>query len=183
MVNLEYEGLFVKVVALLGDEDYVRIARALLNNPDATDEEIASATGLKINKVRKVLYDLFEKGLVIGIKDKDEKKGWYVYKWRVQEENAEVFLKRIRETILSKLNERLEYEKSHEFYWCGTPTCKKYTFEEAIEHFFVCPECGNPLKQDDNSKIISALEWKIKQIIEEERENEEKLKKAAAFIQ
>jgi len=176
MVKLEYEDTFVKVAAMIGDDDYIKVARAILNNPDATDEEIASATGLKINKVRKVLYDLYERGLIAGIRDKDPKKGWFVYRWRIQRDQVEVFLKRTRDVILKKLKSRLEYEKTHAFYWCGTPTCKKYTFEQAIEYFFICPECGNPLKQEDNSEFIKALEWKINQIIEEDKKNEEKNK-------
>ncbi|MEM3197002.1 MAG: transcription factor [Conexivisphaerales archaeon] len=171
MVKLEYEDTFVKVAGILGDDDYIRVARALLNNPDATDEEIASATGLKINKVRKVLYDLFERGLIAGIKDKDPKKGWFMYRWKIQQDQVEVFLNKQRSVILRKLQERLDYERSHTFYWCGTPTCKKYIFEEAIELFFVCPECGNPLKEDDNKGLIEALEWKIRQIEQENAKN------------
>jgi len=177
MVKLEYEDIFVKIAAILGDEDYIRVARALLNNPDATDEEIASATGLKINKIRKVLYDLFERGLIAGIRDKDPKKGWFMYRWRIQRDQVEVFLDKQRNVILKKLRERLDYEKSHTFYWCGTPTCKKYTFEEAIELFFVCPQCGNPLKEDNNKELIDALEWKIKQIEEENLKNIERKRK------
>ena len=174
MVKLEYEDTFVKVAGILGDEDYIRVARALLNNPDATDEEIASATGLKINKVRKVLYDLFERGLIVGIKDKDPKKGWFMYRWKIQRDQVEVFLNKQRSVILRKLRERLDYEKSHTFYWCGTPTCKKYIFEEAIELFFVCPECGNPLKEDSNKELIDAIEWKINQIEQENVKNNER---------
>lgn len=174
MVKLEYEDTFVKVAGILGDDDYIRVARALLNNPDATDEEIASATGLKINKVRKVLYDLFERGLIVGIKDKDPKKGWFMYRWKIQYDQVEVFLNKQRSVILRKLRERLDYEKSHTFYWCGTPTCKKYIFEEAIELFFVCPECGNPLKEDSNKELIDAIEWKISQIEQENIKNNER---------
>ena len=61
-MKIEYEDTFVKVAGLIGGPDYVRVARALLNNENATDEEIASATGLKIKTVRKSLYDLFPLG-------------------------------------------------------------------------------------------------------------------------
>ena len=54
-------------------------ARSLLKAEDATDEEIASSTGLRINMVRKVLYDLFGKSLITGIRVKDERKGWFVF--------------------------------------------------------------------------------------------------------
>ena len=67
-MKIEYEDSFVKISGLLGGEEYVKVARALLNNENATDEEIASATGLKINMVRKCLYDLFGRSLITGIR-------------------------------------------------------------------------------------------------------------------
>ena len=70
---------FVKIAALIGGEEYLKVARALLNSEDATDEEIAGATGLRINIIRKVLYDMFGKALITGIRVKDEKKdGSYI---------------------------------------------------------------------------------------------------------
>src|SRR3972149_6574644 len=56
-----HEDPFVKIAALIGGDEYLKVARSLLNTEDATDEEIASSTGLRINIVRKVLYDLFGK--------------------------------------------------------------------------------------------------------------------------
>ena len=56
-----HEDPFVKIAALIGGDEYLKVARSLLNTEDATDEEIASSTGLRINIVRKVLYDLLEK--------------------------------------------------------------------------------------------------------------------------
>ena len=47
MHSVEYEDSFVKIAGLIGGEEYLKVARALLNTEDATDEEIASATGLK----------------------------------------------------------------------------------------------------------------------------------------
>ena len=59
---------------MIGGDEYLKVARSLLKAEDATDEEIASSTGLRINMVRKVLYDLFGKALITGIRVKDEKK-------------------------------------------------------------------------------------------------------------
>ena len=75
MHSVKYEDSFVKIANLIGGEEYLKVARALLNTEDATDEEIASATGLRINIIRKVLYDMFGKALITGIRVKDEKKG------------------------------------------------------------------------------------------------------------
>src|SRR6187551_450036 len=79
MRSAEYEDSFVKIAGLIGGEEYLKVARALLNTEDATDEEIASATGLRINIIRKVLYDMFGKALITGIRVKsltDCKNAW-----------------------------------------------------------------------------------------------------------
>ena len=64
IMSVEHEDPFVKIAALIGGDEYLKVARSLLNTEDATDEEIASSTGLRINIVRKVLYDLFGKALI-----------------------------------------------------------------------------------------------------------------------
>lgn len=74
MPFVKHEDSFVKIANLIGGEEYLKVARALLNTEDATDEEIASATGLRINIIRKVLYDMFSKALITGIRVKDEKR-------------------------------------------------------------------------------------------------------------
>jgi len=71
MHSAESEDPFVKIANLIGGEEYHKVARALLNTEDATDEEIAGATGMRINIIRKVLYDMFGKALITGIRVKD----------------------------------------------------------------------------------------------------------------
>ena len=63
------------------EDEYLKVSRSLLKSQDVTDEEIASSTGLGINMVRKVLFDLFGKGLITGIRVKHETKDWFVYRW------------------------------------------------------------------------------------------------------
>src|SRR5579883_2208680 len=150
-MKVEYEDSFVKIASLLGGEDYVKVARALLNNENATDEEIASATGLKINTVRKALYDLFGRSLITGIRVRDLKRGWFVYRWKAQQDQVDGFIE-------------TQKKKAHEFYFCDTQTCKKLTFEEAMEAFFKCPTCGHNLNLIDNTEFKRALEWKISQM-------------------
>jgi transcription initiation factor TFIIE subunit alpha len=166
-MKIEYEDTFVKVAGLLGGPEYVKVARALLNNENATDEEIASATGLKIKNVRRALYDLYGRSLITGIKVRDPKKGWFVYRWKAQRDQTDSFIQAQRKKILGKLKLRLEYEETHEFYHCGTQMCKTRTFEEAMENFFKCPECSNALNRIDNTELKEALKWKIKQLEEE----------------
>jgi len=165
--KIEYEDAFVKISGLLGGEEYVKVARALLNNENATDEEIASATGLKISTVRKALYDLFERSLISGVRVRDLKRGWFVYRWKAQRDQTDSFIETQKKKTLERLKERLVYESDHEFYHCGMLTCPKMSFEESIDIFFKCRICGKILNLIDNIEIKNALEWKIKDITEE----------------
>jgi len=64
--------------------DHLKICDYFISHitQDQTDEEIASSTGLRINMVRRVLYDLFGKGLITGVRVKDERNSRFVYRWR-----------------------------------------------------------------------------------------------------
>jgi transcription initiation factor TFIIE subunit alpha len=140
------------------------VARALLKAEDATDEEIASSTGLRINMVRKVLYDLFGKALITGIRVKDERKGWFVYRWRSRKDEVENFIENQKKKIAERLQQRLDYENSSQFYHCGREDCPRITFETALELFFKCPRCGSVVNLKKNDKLKKALESKITEI-------------------
>jgi transcription initiation factor TFIIE subunit alpha len=158
---------FVKISNLIGGEEYQRVAKALLSTQDATDEEIASATGMRINIIRKVLYDMFGKALITGIRVKDEKKGWFVYRWRAKSDQVDNFIDNQKKKILERLQKRLEYEESSEFYYCGNHECQRIKFDIAIESFFKCPTCKSNLAMVDNNEIKEALRYKIDQIMSE----------------
>lgn len=164
MHSAGYEDSFVKIAGLIGGEEYLKVARALLNSEDATDEEIASATGMRINIIRKVLYDMFGKALITGIRVKDEKKGWFVYRWRAKQDQVDNFIDNQKKKILDRLQKRLEYEDSSEFYHCGNKDCPRVKFDTAVEVFFKCPICKGSLNMVDNGKVKEALRYKIEQI-------------------
>jgi len=160
----KYEDPFVKISAMIGGDEYLKVARSLLKTEDATDEEIASSTGLRINMVRRVLYDLFGKGLITGVRVKDERKGWFVYRWRSRRDEVENFIENQKKKILDRLQKRLDYENSSDFYHCGNEDCSRETFEQALELFFKCPSCGKVLNLKKNEKIKKNFTKKIDQI-------------------
>lgn len=162
-----HEDPFVKIAALIGGDEYLKVARSLLNTEDATDEEIASSTGLRINIVRKVLYDLFGKALITGIRVKDEKKGWFVYRWRARKDEVDNFIEHQKKKITERLQQRLDYESSAEFYHCGNEDCTKLTFEKALDLSFKCPTCGKLVNIIKNDKLKKALQYKIDELHED----------------
>jgi len=151
----------VKISAMIGGEEYLKVARSLLKAEDATDEEIASSTGLRINMVRKVLYDLFGKSLITGIRVKDERKGWFVYRWRSRRDEVENFIEGQKKKISERLQQRLDYESSSDFYHCGNENCPRITFEDSLEAMFKCPSCGKVLNLKKNEKSKKAYAKKI----------------------
>ena len=157
----KYEDPFVKISAMIGGDEYLKVARSLLKTEDATDEEIASSTGLRINMVRRGLYDLFGKGLITGVRVKDERKGWFVYRWRSRRDEVENFIENQKKKILDRLQKRLDYENSSDFYHCGNEDCSRETFENALELFFKCPSCGQVLNLKTNEKIKKHFVKKI----------------------
>ena len=157
----KYEDPFVRISAMIGGDEYLKVARSLLKAEDSTDEEIASSTGLRINMVRKVLYDLFGKSLITGIRVKDERKGWFVYRWRSRREEVENFIEKQKKKIGERLQQRLDYENSSEFYHCGNEDCARVTFEDALEGMFKCPSCGKVLNLKKNEKAKKAFAKKI----------------------
>ena len=149
---------------MIGGDEYLKVARSLLKAEDATDEEIASSTGLRINMVRKVLYDLFGKSLITGIRVKDERKGWFVYRWRSRREEVENFIEKQKKKIGERLQQRLDFENSSEFYHCGNEECPRVTFEDSLEAMFKCPSCGQVLNLKKNEKQKKAFTKKIDEI-------------------
>ena len=160
----QYEEPFVKISQMIGGDEYLKVARSLLKAQDATDEEIASYTGLRINMVRRVLYDLFGKSLITGIRVKDERKGWFVYRWRSRRDEVENFIENQKKKIAERLQQRLDYENSSQFYHCGNDDCHRVTFEHALEESFKCPSCGEILDLRKNDKAKKAFTKKIDEI-------------------
>ena len=160
----KYEDPFVKISQMIGGDEYLKVARSLLKAQDATDEEIASYTGLRINMVRKVLYDLFGKALITGIRVKDERKGWFVYRWRSRRDEVENFIENQKKKISERLQHRLDYENSSQFYHCGNVDCTRQTFENALEESFKCTSCGGILDLKKNDKAKKAFAKKVDEI-------------------
>ena len=167
----KYEDPFVRISTMIGGDEYLKVARSLLKSEDATDEEIASSTGLRINMVRKVLYDLFGKALITGIRVKDEKKGWFVYRWRSRRDEVENFIEGQKKKIMNRLQQRLDYENSSDFYHCGNEDCPRVTFENSLDLFFKCPSCGKVLNLKKNDKAKKAFAYKIDHIKKDMRQN------------
>ncbi len=156
-----------KVAEVFGNEEAVKVMNVLKGVDEITDDEIANKTGIRLNSVRKILYKLYDHSLVALRRSRDENTGWFIFHWKLQPDQLEGFILNQKRRVLEKLQIRLDYEKGHDFYYCGSPKCQRIPFEDAVETVFRCPSCGNPLMHFDNKLIIKALETKVEQLRKE----------------
>ena len=154
-------------VAALFGEEAVRVVEILEKVNEITDFQISDQTEIRINTVRKTLYRLYDHSLVALRRSRDQETGWFVFHWRLQPDQLEGFIFNQKRRVLEKLETRLRYEKSHEFYTCKTPGCKRFPFEEAFELLFKCPACNGPMAHVNNGQIVETITRKIEQIKKE----------------
>lgn len=157
----------IKVADALGKEDAVKVIFILKDASEITDDEIANKTGIRLNFVRKILYKLYDHSLVSLRRSRDQDTGWFIFHWRLQPDQLEGFITNQKRHVMQKLDSRLSYEKNHDFYFCGTPGCRRLPFEDAIELLFRCPSCGKPMMHYDNGKFVKILSEKVDQLRKE----------------
>jgi transcription initiation factor TFIIE subunit alpha len=169
----EFQKLFfvddetLRNVAALFGEDAVRVVEVLKEVYEIMDNGIADQTQIRLNMVRKILYRLYDHSIVALRQSRDKETGWFIFNWRLQLDQLEGFILNQKRRVSEKLEIRLEHEKTHEFYTCQTPGCKRFPFEDAFKFLFKCPVCDKPMTYLNNNWIIKTLTKKIKQIKEE----------------
>jgi len=144
-------------------EDAVQLIQILSEQEETTDDELIQKTGMKLNNLRKVLYQLFEQSLVSYRRMRDKDAGWFKYYWRINRTGLNILLNAKKRKILVKLKERLEYETKNMFFICPADNVR-YIFEDAMETNFQCPNCGGKLESVQNQDIISVLKIKIAEL-------------------
>lgn len=161
------EEELAKVARFFGGDDAVKVVEVLQRQREATDDTIATETGIRLNTVRKILYKLYDHALVSSTRVRNETTGWYTFFWRLQPDQLDAFIRSRKRRTLEKLKSRLEHERSHSFYVC--PKCSeiRLTFEEAMETAFRCPKCGGHLEGVENTKIVEKLSDLIKKLEDE----------------
>jgi transcription initiation factor TFIIE subunit alpha len=152
----------VKLLNQIAGEHGFEVARAL-SGEELTDDEVANRTGIRINLVRRILYELYENRLATYRRVRDENSGWYIYYWQLDPERALGYVTANQRQLLQKLEEQLERERNTMFFSCND-NCQKISFEQAAENDFKCPKCGGKLEPYDNSSVITSLEQRIQSL-------------------
>jgi transcription initiation factor TFIIE subunit alpha len=157
-------NLLESVVREIGGDDAVKVAGLLDPKEETTDEAIAAGAEMKLNAVRKVLYRLYDARLAEFRRIRDKSTGWFIYFWRLKPQRVEELVINRKKTVYVKLKARLDYEQKFHFFKCEQNYCPRYTFDEAMENNFKCPECNGELRAFDNSEIIKKLSKKVKEL-------------------
>lgn len=161
------EDLYLKVAGLVGGDDAIGVVSSLLELKKATDEQMATKSGLRLSSVRRVLYRLLDFSLVTYEEGRDPTTDRVLFYWSPLPDQVDGFIQTQKRDLIKRLNAKLEYATSHEFYHCGKDDCRKITFEEAVETLFKCPKCGAPLNRLDMQPLIDALRSRIAAIEKE----------------
>jgi len=157
----------LKFVEEIGGEEAKEVIKALEKKVEATDEELAEITGIRVNTVRKILYSLYDNQLAEFRRTRDKDTGWYYYYWHLETKRLSDIIRSKKMQELKKLKEALEEETKEIYYHCGTPSHPRLTFDEAMEYEFRCPLCGEMLMQYDNSEVVKGLQERIKKLEKE----------------
>ena len=162
------------------DEEGRDVVYSLLGR-EATDEEIAEETGIKINTVRRVLYKLYDYRLASYVRTKDSEIGWYIYTWKLDLSRIYDLIKIRKQRLLEELQRELESMQDKVFFVCRKDN-KYVPFEEASELEFKCPVCQGVLEYADVQERMQQLQREIERLQRElsDGQREEKVIKPSS---
>ncbi len=152
-----------EVIAEVAGADVLPLVAKLKNRKNVSEFVLAEDIKQEINVTRNMLYRLYDANLVSFIRKKDKKKGWYIYYWTFNPKIISFLSESIKKKKLARLKERVEREKSGDFFACKN-SCIRLDFEQATEFQFKCPECGALLNQEDNTETLKKIEKEITEL-------------------
>ncbi|APX95463.1 transcription factor [Natronorubrum daqingense] len=127
---------------------------------EVTDEELSEELDLELNDVRRALFILYENDLATYRRLRDEDSGWLTYLWTFEYDNIPENLEEEMYRLYDALEDRREYERTHEFYLCEICSIR-FEFGEAMDFGFECPECGSPLESMDNDRLVTSMDDRL----------------------
>jgi len=149
----------------LAGEDAIPIVNYLQGKKNISEFKIAEATKKEIHETRNILYKLFNHNLATYYRKKDREKGWYISYWTFNKNRVKELIVSMKTQKLEKLKERLRHEEENQnsFYMCKN-LCTRLDFDSSVNFNFRCPECGTLLDQHDNSRTITSIRERIREL-------------------
>lgn len=162
------KNIINNAVATTVGEDVLPLVDYLKDRKNISEFKIAEKLGTEVNQTRNMLYRLHTHNLVSYHKKKDKQKGWYISYWSFNAKRIKDLMHFEKKKKIEQLKERLQKETQYKnsFYICPS-MCSRFDFDKATEYDFKCPECGNVLNHQDNSRTIEQIQSKICQLEKE----------------
>ncbi len=149
------------LIRLVGEDGLAMIEK--MPEGEVTDEQIAQATGILLNIVRRTLFILNENKLAICRRERDASSGWLTYLWTLDMSDVEKQLVKEKKRLIKNLKIRKEFEESNVFYVCPEG-CIRMDFKQASDSVFMCPDCGEDMVHQDNQSFIHIIQERIKNL-------------------
>jgi len=168
LTNKKINGLINEIAG----ESAIPIIDYIKNRKNVSEFLIADKVKLDMQTTRNILYTLNSYNVATYVRKKDRKKGWYISYWTFNKGRVGELIDKIKDDKLEQLREKLGREESNagNFFMCGNG-CARFDFDHATDFEFKCPECGQLLNQQDNSRTIENIK---KRIIELQKEMQKK---------
>ncbi len=145
--------------------DVLPIVNFLKSRKNISEFIIAEKTKIEIHQVRNILYRMHSQNLASYKRKKDSKKGYYISYWTFHAKKVKDLLLTMHKQKLELLRSRLLKEEANKgCYFLCAKACSRLDFEQSTQLEFKCPECGNLLQQQDNTRTIDHLRDKIKEL-------------------
>jgi len=142
------------LMQLIGEEGIEMIEN--MPEGEVTDEQIAEASGVMLNIVRRTLFIMNENNLAVCRRERDSSSGWLTYLWQLDLSDIESHLVKEKKRIVKNLEMRYNFEVDSVFYTCPEG-CVRFEFKEASKCEFMCPVCGEDMMFEDNSDTVKKL--------------------------
>ncbi|MGB9708140.1 MAG: hypothetical protein ACPLXC_02325 [Candidatus Pacearchaeota archaeon] len=136
------------------------IVDVLFNKKNVNEFKIAEKLKITINQARNILYRLSSYGILDSTRKKDKRKGWYTYFWTLNIAKALEVFNKLKVKEIDLLEQVLKSHQLKQFYIC-TQDNIEMSEETAMQHSYLCPECGLLLQPLAKEKKIKEITSKI----------------------
>ncbi|MEM2933252.1 MAG: hypothetical protein QW622_03560 [Candidatus Pacearchaeota archaeon] len=154
-----------ELVSKIAGKSSEPIVDVLFNKSNVNEFKIADNLKLTINQTRNILYRISNFGILDFTRKKEKRKGkgWYTYFWTLNVVKALEVYGKIKMKELELLEQILKSHQMKQFYTCSQDKIEM-SEETAMQHSFMCPECGLLLQPIAKEKKLKEINSKIENV-------------------